>query len=435
MKLDYLLFSSLVFLLSLFSCESDTSEKNKFTLGEPLLPKSTFSYIGNQDTVLIGKEGVQIHIPANSFLNKSGKPYDDTVKITLTEAISLENMILGNLNTISSDSFVLESSGMFKIEIEKLKSNVFLNHESQIKITLPNNIKHNSSLYYGLLDDNNQIFWKQSHLVDDDSSNYWLLKGRNILYKECSSCHNTDLISDMTGPALAWVSKRWKKTEDLISFTRNSELFARSGNLRARYMIDWSASAMTSFDLSDQEIKAIYDYIDSECLVRNIDLTQYGFSQSTKNYQNYIRTQDSLKAVRTFNSVLVLEGNSILINGGWYNIDRLLRIEGVEEVKIEIIVNNEVFKGQSTVKLVFPKRNITINASYNQANDTYTFIKNSPLIKLPINEEAYLVAISKLEEEPSFIKKKITINKSQKEALDLNKSTAQSIIKELKNIM
>lgn len=88
--------------------------------------------------------------------------------------------------------------------------------------------------------------------------------GKTLFLENCASCHNNDMVSDMTGPALYGAKGRWKKYPGAIyEWVRNSESLANSGNARAKVMIGWAASAMTAFEnLEDAQIDDILEYIE-----------------------------------------------------------------------------------------------------------------------------------------------------------------------------
>jgi cytochrome c2 len=88
-------------------------------------------------------------------------------------------------------------------------------------------------------------------------------KGKSLFLEKCASCHNNDMKSDMTGPALYEAQDRWKKYPGGIeAWIRNSVAFAATGNPRAELMINWAGSQMTAFEnLEDAQIADILAYI------------------------------------------------------------------------------------------------------------------------------------------------------------------------------
>lgn len=90
--------------------------------------------------------------------------------------------------------------------------------------------------------------------------------GKTLFRNYCATCHNKDMKSDMTGPALGGVEERWADypAEDLYSWIRNSQALIQSGHPRANEIWDqWQPTVMNNFlQLTDQEIKNILGYID-----------------------------------------------------------------------------------------------------------------------------------------------------------------------------
>lgn len=90
--------------------------------------------------------------------------------------------------------------------------------------------------------------------------------GKGLFLEKCASCHNNNMVTDMTGPALYGVQGRWEEYPDaLYAWIRNSVATAESGNPRAKVMINWAASQMTSFEnLSDAQIDDILAYVEAK---------------------------------------------------------------------------------------------------------------------------------------------------------------------------
>lgn len=82
-----------------------------------------------------------------------------------------------------------------------------------------------------------------------------------VLYEEnCSACHRID--TKMIGPALVGQTSKHDMSW-LLAFTRNNQQLRAEGNLEAMAIFEeYNGSVMPSFDLTDTEIEAIYDYID-----------------------------------------------------------------------------------------------------------------------------------------------------------------------------
>lgn len=92
--------------------------------------------------------------------------------------------------------------------------------------------------------------------------------GKALFKKNCKSCHNENMKSDMTGPALGGVQQRWadagESEANLYEWIRNSQGLVAAGNEYAVNIFnEWNKSVMTSFQgLTDEEIGEILLYIE-----------------------------------------------------------------------------------------------------------------------------------------------------------------------------
>ncbi len=89
--------------------------------------------------------------------------------------------------------------------------------------------------------------------------------GKTLFRNLCASCHNKDMKSDLTGPALGGVEDRWAAfpQADLYNWIRNSQAMVKAGHPRAVEVYNqWKQLQMTAFtSLTDPEIANILAYI------------------------------------------------------------------------------------------------------------------------------------------------------------------------------
>jgi mono/diheme cytochrome c family protein len=89
--------------------------------------------------------------------------------------------------------------------------------------------------------------------------------GKSLFKNNCASCHNKDMKSKLTGPALGGVEERWSSfpQEDLYKWIRNSQGMIAAGHPRAKELwTEWQPTVMTSFpNLTDQDIANMLAYI------------------------------------------------------------------------------------------------------------------------------------------------------------------------------
>jgi len=92
------------------------------------------------------------------------------------------------------------------------------------------------------------------------------LNGQTLFLEKCASCHNNDMVSDLTGPALFEVEDRWENKADLYEWIRASQALIGKGNPRAKELwANWGPTVMNNFpELDDALIDDILLYIDNK---------------------------------------------------------------------------------------------------------------------------------------------------------------------------
>ncbi|KSA11936.1 hypothetical protein [Maribacter dokdonensis] len=111
------------------------------------------------DTVISGENGTTIVFQKGSFLDSDNNIVTDDVEIELTEALTIDEMILSNLTTIS-DGKLLETDGMIYFNATAKGKQLFVNPEKPVYVEIPTtNRKSGMSVYKGLRDKNGNMNW------------------------------------------------------------------------------------------------------------------------------------------------------------------------------------------------------------------------------------------------------------------------------------
>jgi cytochrome c2 len=88
-------------------------------------------------------------------------------------------------------------------------------------------------------------------------------EGKTLFLEKCASCHNINMLSDMTGPALGGAVDRWKNRADLYQWVQDYTVLVEQGHPRAVLMEQWSPSYMTIFsNLDTTQIRNIFAYVE-----------------------------------------------------------------------------------------------------------------------------------------------------------------------------
>ena len=108
------------------------------------------SFNASEDYIVTLKEGTEISIPANAFINsKTQKEVTGNVSLEVTEYYKLSDIILADLSTKSDDQ-ILETGGMLYIEAKKNDSNLKLKPGKELEIVFNNKGKKDMQLFNGL---------------------------------------------------------------------------------------------------------------------------------------------------------------------------------------------------------------------------------------------------------------------------------------------
>jgi mono/diheme cytochrome c family protein len=76
-------------------------------------------------------------------------------------------------------------------------------------------------------------------------------EGKKMFLENCASCHNINMVDDMTGPALYGVAEKWSNKEDLIHFIQNPQELINNNQARAVKIAALWPSEMTAFPQLD----------------------------------------------------------------------------------------------------------------------------------------------------------------------------------------
>ncbi len=115
------------------------------------------------------RKGTKVTIPSNAFTLEDGSPLPPNAKveIEIQEAISLEDMLLNNLSTMSGDQ-MLETAGMVQIQANYQGKPLQLGSGKNIEVQVPKlNLsaakQKGMELFYGVSQDNGVMDWKPTN--------------------------------------------------------------------------------------------------------------------------------------------------------------------------------------------------------------------------------------------------------------------------------
>jgi cytochrome c2 len=125
----------------------------------------------------------------------------------------------------------------------------------------------NYSRFFGNKNNGGQVVQTQLTILSPTAQ-----KGKDLFKNNCAACHNRDMQSNLTGPALGGVQERWAAypRTDLYQWIRNSQALIDAEHPRALELWKkWKPVIMTpSSNLKDEDIEAILTYVEEQYAAR-----------------------------------------------------------------------------------------------------------------------------------------------------------------------
>lgn len=150
--------------LTLACCHSHTSTPTiKLSANDPfkntIVPNQVFQVDSREDHVIEGTQGTIIVLPKGCFKNEHGDIVEDTVKIELAEALTLQDMLLSNLTT-TADGKLLETDGMIYFNATANGKQLTINKDLPVHIEIPTDQKKpGMKAYKGTRDEHGHMNW------------------------------------------------------------------------------------------------------------------------------------------------------------------------------------------------------------------------------------------------------------------------------------
>lgn len=161
-----------LFSLTIFQCSNNSNADNEKLLpNDPfkntIVPSQSFEINSKQDNVIEGKEGTVVVCPKGCFKNAKGEIVEDNVKVELSEALSIEDMLLSNLTTTSNGK-QLETDGMIYLKATANGEQLTINKNNPIHIEIPSREKKPGMMAYkGIRDEKGNMNWIEPKELDN----------------------------------------------------------------------------------------------------------------------------------------------------------------------------------------------------------------------------------------------------------------------------
>ncbi|HEY0029440.1 MAG TPA: hypothetical protein VGC65_01685 [Bacteroidia bacterium] len=135
---------------------------------DKFLELQNFELDAEKDTVIETKDGIVIAIPANSFLDASGKPAKGKIDLEVKEALHAADIMKAGLSTRSGDK-LLETGGMFYINARQDGASLTIDTKNPLYAEIPTNeVKPGMQLFEGKRLPDGTIDWVNPKPIQKD---------------------------------------------------------------------------------------------------------------------------------------------------------------------------------------------------------------------------------------------------------------------------
>lgn len=461
-----------------FGCRQTDQIIVNSLLNTSQLTAQLFTIDITKDTTLITKKGAVIKLPKGT-LEVAGA---GTVQLAVREAYSMQDIIKAGLTT-QSNGQPLSSGGM--IFINPLAGNNAVKIVKPIAIATPTPfIDPNMQLYRGEVQADSTINWTNPQPLPANPQQAKLDAGKQLFINNCASCHRIE--RDLTGPKLAHVVKKFKpygeegRHIDLYGFTRNcTKEMAETPYFCALYE-QWNKTPMNVFpQLTDQDLDALYGYIENESDRLNLPIPENGIMQcldSCRIYSEVAGRLEALKRELEQENMLVKEKRSFpavdstpgpvpvtddadidtipppvldyvdpvnqrslyyqftIESFGWYNIDILTKDIGAEESTLVVRMQGgqqaafQLYLAIPSIRGLFPAGELT------SEKGVYGFYTKDGKIPLPQNTQAWILAMGEKDSTILFASKMFMTSRQQEFTLHLAAITREAFQQEIQKM-
>lgn len=149
----------------------DINSVVKFYTNDPfkstIVPSQRFEIDSRLDNVVEGESGIIVILPKGCFRKANGDHVEEPVSIELSEALTVEDMVLSNLTTTSHGK-LLETGGMVYFNATSNGEQLVISKDNPIQIEIPTrDRKAGMKAYKGIRDENGNMNWIEPREIDD----------------------------------------------------------------------------------------------------------------------------------------------------------------------------------------------------------------------------------------------------------------------------
>lgn len=379
------------------------------------------SHFCGQENVFQTRSGVLIHVPADAFVDTEGEQVGGYISIIIKEALTAEDIVLGNLYTLTDDHQPLMSKGMLEVTAEKDGNPLELADGKLIHISVPTGYSEGYSFYQGERV-NGDLRWKNPSLIkrftpfgtDSDRSET----------NEANVERERDIW--LMESIVSFKRAEGEIAEISISMTDGVKVFTKDN-------FNFSTARQQGLNTSQYLVVKKWfkkNYVLESELIRGNRIKNLEIKWNQTTTTDCIRPRGYNFGMQDPDLVNVFSMEKL----GWANIDRLASLDHTKKIRLHITQRYLDQPDQFSISMIVPSVNIYL-PGYQREDGNYCFTHGDyeDLVKMPVGETAYIIGMGEKDSVNFFQMKEITLGDNELEHLHLkkmDKKEALAVIRE-----
>ncbi len=403
-----------------------------------------FTVDASKGGTVTGKDGTKLAIPGNAFVDASGKPVNGNVTVTIKEALSMTDIVLGGLTTTSNGK-ILESGGMIHVEASVNGEPLAMAPTKEIMVTIPTADRLDGmQLFTGDVKDDKTINWvnPKDIIVTDEFEAIAPGPVRDTVIGFVSfdippPVKPVEYKGD--GNDLIEVNIEYPQFFPELSFYKGVEwmLVDQASNKKGDAEKEW-----VKVDIARSKKQGVYvlTFTDAKKKKKSYDVVpvfegdnyEKAMAEYDKKLEAYeIEKQErrKLEQRQAARQRTILKAQDYadayvfpMRQLGWVNCDRFYNMRGAKEAIVRAVVDDT---NNAFAYMVFTKRNICLPGYLNEG--AFVFDNGFGPMVLPIGEEVLILAVSGSEGKQRFGMEKAVIAEELTVTLQLKETTPEKI--------
>lgn len=389
-------------------------------LGQHNLENQRFNIVASRENVIEGKEGTKMLIPKNAFVFENGNFVTGLVTVTLKEALTPENIVLGNLATLTDNNEVLQSKGMIEVRASQNNSQLELASGVSITVSIPSGYEDGYSYYQGVGNDAD-LRWKNPVAIDRFDNNIEMNPENQGVW----------------GQAGFWVER------PVVEYKKESgQINKMTINMKDKRIV-FDKSTFTKqlgrrSGLTRRQSRVVNNWFNTDNVVEEEIFVGTGRNAFRSDWER-IEGGKCGKDGRMIGINIGAQDPEIanvfkMENLGWANIDQLASMSNTEKIRFNVAQEQIDSLENFSISLIVPKRNIYL-PGYQKQDGYYSFTHGDyeDKVKMPVGEKAWVIAMGEKKGENYFQMMPVNLGENEIEYLTMqktNKKEALAVIKQ-----